>query len=84
MGRYANRISHATFTIDGKHIHWHLMISGNTLHGGMKGFDKVIWNVNQVNDSSLALILFQPGRRRRISRKPECESGVYDHFQKMV
>ncbi len=25
------------------------------LHGGLKGFDKVIWTVDQVNDSSLVL-----------------------------
>jgi aldose 1-epimerase len=55
VGRYANRISHATFTIDGKTYTLADNDHGNTLHGGKKGFDKVIWTVNQVNDSSLAL-----------------------------
>jgi aldose 1-epimerase len=55
IGRYANRISHGSFTIDGKTYTLALNDRGNTLHGGLKGFDKVIWNVNQVNDSSVAL-----------------------------
>ncbi len=55
VGRYANRISHGAFTIDGKTYTLALNNNGNTLHGGIKGFDKVIWTVDQVNDSSLAL-----------------------------
>jgi aldose 1-epimerase len=55
VGRYANRIHHGTFTIDGKTYTLALNNGSNTLHGGVKGFDKVIWNVDQVNDSSLAL-----------------------------
>ena len=55
IGRYANRLSKGTFTIDGKTYTLALNDHGNTLHGGLKGFDKVIWTVNQVNDSSLAL-----------------------------
>lgn len=55
IGRYANRISHAAFTIDGKQYTLAPNDHGNTLHGGVKGFDKVIWNVNLVNDSSVAL-----------------------------
>jgi aldose 1-epimerase len=55
VGRYANRISHGAFAIDGKTYTLALNNNGNTLHGGIKGFDKVIWTVDQVNDSSLAL-----------------------------
>jgi aldose 1-epimerase len=60
VGRYANRISHATFSIDGKTFTLVANDHGNTLHGGLKGFDKVIWTVNQVNDSSLALSYSSP------------------------
>jgi aldose 1-epimerase len=55
VGRYANRIRHGAFTIDDKNYTLPLNNGTNTLHGGIKGFDKVIWTVNQVNDSSLAL-----------------------------
>lgn len=55
VGRYANRIHHGSFTIDGKTYTLPLNDGNNTLHGGIKGFDKVIWTVDQVNDSSLAL-----------------------------
>ena len=41
----------------GKPIPSQPMIMAIRLHGGWKGFDKVIWTVNQVNDSSLSLIL---------------------------
>jgi aldose 1-epimerase len=55
IGRYANRMHHGTFQIDGKTYTLDLNNLGNSLHGGVKGFDKVIWTVNSVNDSSLAL-----------------------------
>ncbi len=60
VGRYANRIHRGTFVIDGKTYTLAQNNNGNTLHGGIKGFDKVIWNVNQVNDSSLALSYSSP------------------------
>lgn len=60
VGRYANRINHATFSIDGKTYTLVANDRGNTLHGGPKGFDKVIWTVNQVNDSSLSLSYSSP------------------------
>ncbi len=55
VGRYANRIGNAKFSIDGKQYTLAPNDHGNTLHGGLRGFDKVIWTVDQVNDSSLAL-----------------------------
>jgi aldose 1-epimerase len=55
IGRYANRIHQGKFKLDDKLYTLELNDHGNALHGGLKGYDKVIWTVNSVNDSSLAL-----------------------------
>jgi aldose 1-epimerase len=55
VGRYANRIANAKFTLDGKEYTLAANNGLNTLHGGLKGFDKVIWNVKLFNDSGLLL-----------------------------
>jgi aldose 1-epimerase len=55
VGRYANRIANAKFTLDGKEYALAANNGLNTLHGGLKGFDKVIWNVKLFNDSGLLL-----------------------------
>ncbi len=43
VGRYANRIANAKFTLDGKTFQLAANNNGNSLHGGLKGFDKKIW-----------------------------------------
>jgi len=43
IGRYGNRISGAKFTLEGKTYTLAANNNGNSLHGGLKGFDKVIW-----------------------------------------
>jgi aldose 1-epimerase len=43
IGRYANRIGKAQFTLDGKTYKLANNSNGNTLHGGRRGFNKVVW-----------------------------------------
>ncbi len=43
IGRYGNRIGKGQFTLDGQTHQLPLNDGANTLHGGTKGFDKVVW-----------------------------------------
>lgn len=47
-GRIAGRISNAQFEINGETYNVPKNDNGNCLHGGLKGFDKVIWNATEI------------------------------------
>lgn len=51
VGRYANRIDKAKFSIDGVEYQLVKNEGENTLHGGKAGFDKKIWDAKQEGNS---------------------------------
>lgn len=59
VGRYCNRIAYATFSLNGEKYELSKNHGEHNLHGGDKGFDKVLWNA-QANetDNSLQLTYF--------------------------
>jgi aldose 1-epimerase len=52
IGRYGNRIGKAKFTLDGKEYTLAVNNGENTLHGGKKGFDKVVWDAKQIKNAN--------------------------------
>lgn len=58
VGRYGNRIANGKFKLDGKEYTLAKNNNGQHLHGGLKGFDKVVWNAEEVSvDEGIALKL---------------------------
>src|SRR5271165_1703949 len=55
IGRYANRIGHAQFTLNGVLYKVPKNDGDNSLHGGTRGFDKVLWTPHTRADGSLEL-----------------------------
>lgn len=51
IGRVANRVGNAMFTLDGKTYTLAANNGKHSLHGGMKGFDKVAWKPSGVISS---------------------------------
>jgi aldose 1-epimerase len=47
IGRYANRIGGAKFSLDGREYKLAANDGANHLHGGVKGFDKVVWKIEK-------------------------------------
>lgn len=60
VGPYANRLAGGEIEIDGKKYELPKNNNGQTLHGGLKGVDMVVWKVEQVNDSSILFSYLHP------------------------
>ena len=57
VGRYGNRIAKGKFTLDDKTYNLAVNNGVNTLHGGLKGFDKALWKAIAVDGEEPKLIL---------------------------
>src|SRR5438477_670243 len=56
IGRYGNRIAKGHFTLNG--VEYKLAVNNgeNHLHGGIKGFDKVVWNARVLKVPNAAVL----------------------------
>jgi aldose 1-epimerase len=61
VGRYANRLANARFLLDGHEYRLEANNGPNTLHGGVRGFDKQRWEAEELGATGVRLSLVSPG-----------------------
>jgi aldose 1-epimerase len=60
VGPYANRIANGTYTIGAETYNFPQNNNGQTLHGGLKGLDMVVWDVDSVTENAIVLSYLHP------------------------
>lgn len=58
LGRFANRIGNASFTLDGVEYQLTKNSGQHILHGGSKGFGSIVWDVEKVERDKVVLSCF--------------------------
>ncbi len=58
IGRVANRIAKGKFTLDGKEYTLAINSVPNSIHGGLKGFDKVVWKAEALEKPDAVAVQF--------------------------
>lgn len=58
VGRFANRIGKASFTLNGKKYDLDKNDGPNTLHGGFNGYDKMMWKGKMIDDDKFCGVKF--------------------------
>ncbi|MEE6474941.1 hypothetical protein FKM82_010546 [Ascaphus truei] len=61
VGRVANRIAKGKFTVDGTDYQLAINNGPNSLHGGLKGFDKVLWTPEVIENGVRFLYISADG-----------------------
>ena len=77
VGRYGNRIGKARFKLDGKEYKLAVNNGPNALHGGLKGFDKVIWQAESFDKPEGVGVVFR-------YTSPDGEEGYPGTLQVLV
>lgn len=60
VGRYANRIGNSRFSLDGREYQLAANDGANHLHGGLVGFDRQVWTVEEAGENTVTLSLVSP------------------------
>lgn len=87
VGRFANRIGGAKFTLNGKEYNLFKNDGENTLHGGSISFNKRVWTVDEVTDNSVTFGYTSPDGEENFPGTLVCkvqftllDNGVQIHY----